>query len=287
MSRKKKCYQCGTPTRPDDMLGAECTPRGRWKDVCQECYHDIVCTCQVCGDTDVMPSDVSDFTLLKAELATTGTRPPGIYRIRSRPFMTSSMLGGGFIHGYDLVFVDRLPKPDHKCEISGHVCAKCAVNYAAKFQAAYGCEIEALKAFDKASWEKERQHTRATILANPDMLRDLECTPDEWSRWADLKELYDLPDMATYHEWLFLEHKGVRVFRCYRGSSSWLALDPDPKYRDGRYGHALIFDASSLPTWYRDCDEHRYEHPVEDRRAVIAAIEQGILTQSGVRKQAA
>lgn len=300
-----ECKCCGNEVDYEETYHLDGTG-----DVCRECYDQEIETCQLCGDTDVQEKQISDFILCKAELSTTAKRPPGIYRVLSYPFMTSSMLGGGWIHGYDVLFIDKLPKADEHYEISGKICTNCAAPYEAKRKQAYGRRPLAKFRFDKKGWEAERAHTRATILANPDILRDLECDADEW---GDLQELYDLPELPTYHEWVFLEHRGVKVYYAgYKSSDSWMTLRPEPRFRTN--GHGMdAFAISGLPNWKKHHDAHetaaahslqrtfrnidkpprslaehkRWLSPYDTDRAIakavtIEAIELGYITQQGI-----
>ena len=278
---KPICQRCDCDLPEDENYWAEGYDEG----VCSDCYRDIVVTCQLSGEDDVMPSDVSPYILVKAELARTCYRPPGIYRVLRRPFIFGSLLGGGSLTDYYVRFVAPLPKPDHHYEISGHICRKAAKPYHRIWREAYG--LRGLKIFDHHQWQLERAHTRRTILANPEMLRDLECDKDRWGDWADLKRVYDLPDtLPTYHEWLALEHNGVRVFFSYRDLwDSWFTLSPLPSMRYCRGN--LIFAASSLSTWTGDGQESYYRnHKACSSAAIIAAIDAGILTQVGVQEAA-
>jgi hypothetical protein len=127
------CKSCGNDVDYDDSLYLDGTG-----DVCRDCYDDEVETCQICGDQDVVPKQVSEFILCKAELSTTADRPPGIYRVLSYPFLTCSMLGGGSMHYYDVLFIDKLPKAEEGYEISGKICKSCAKAYHDKQREAYG-----------------------------------------------------------------------------------------------------------------------------------------------------
>jgi hypothetical protein len=156
---------------------------------------------------------------------------------------------------------------------------------------------------DKEGWQIEKAHTRNTILENPDMLRELECdnetnrqTGAYAHKWEDLQKRYDLPLLPTYHEWLFVEHQGVKVFTTSPLSTpyhaeGWFVLRPEPCYRNThRSNEGLMFAACSLPTYpkidhgkmdgphaYNSYNRQRYSKP-----AIINAINQGILTQNGV-----
>jgi hypothetical protein len=313
-----KCYECGEKINESNSLGAE-VKRGKWKDVCESCYRDIVRTCQLCGDGDVMPSDVSDFILCKAELTVTccPAKPPGIFRVIRYPFLSIPLIGSGSMNGNYVLFVDKLPKYDRHYEISGHICKKCAAPYADKFTAIYGENPKryTAKGWNKELWAIEREHTRSTILANPDMLRDLECDQYDrdrrtgaaikgaWRRgWDKIQEFYLLPDdLPTYHEWLLLDYKGVKVYMTSRDGihgDGWLLLKPEPRYRRYAYGGSMedeswvMFTASSLPT-YKHCPDkplpgqYYAPSPYEwDREqslpAIRKAIRLGLLKQNGV-----
>lgn len=281
-------------------------------DVCRSCYDEEIETCQLCGNDDVQKKQVSDFILCKFELSRTARRPPGIYRVLHYPFLTCSMLGGGFMHGYDVLFVDKLPKPEEHYEISGKICETCAKEFEQKRRDAYGRRPLTKFGFDKKGWELERAHTRAVAVANPDMMRDLECDQDS-SYWTELKEAYDLPDLPTYREWVFVEHQGVKVFYAgYKSPDSWMTWHPEPRFRSNGHGQD-VFSPTGLPNWkkHKDAYEHDYavrmqklfrnidkpprslaEHkkyisPYDTSRAInkgvtIEAIELGFVRQDGV-----
>jgi hypothetical protein len=309
----RKCADCGNQLGQEEGYWAE----GRKRDVCRECYDDIVSTCQLCRDSDVMPSAVSEFILCKAELTTTchGARPPGIFRILRRPFLMIPMIGRGSMDGNDVLFVDKLPKFDRHYDISGHICKKCAAPYTEKLTAVYGEKLPSKYGeHGRELWDKEREHTRSTILANPDMLRDLECDSFDFDRhtgkkiegacrhgWDEIENAYLLPDdLPTYHEWLLLDYKGVKVWKTSRDSvygDGWLLLKPEPRYRRYAYGGSMneeswvMFTASSLPT-YKHCPDkplrgqHYTPSPYNwDRQqslpAIRKAIRLGLLKQNG------
>jgi len=298
----RKCNDCGTQLREDEGYWAE----GRKKDVCSECYRDIVSDCTICGDEDVMPSDVSDYILCKAELSTTARRPPGIYLVIDRPFLSIPLVGTGSLHASDVLFIDKLPKRDDQYDISGHICKACSKPFARTYRAAYGGfhasgeyrrykhpKMSALR-FSKAGWEFMRDYTRSVILANPDMLRDLECdSVDEdadghhlsyanANDWNEIKELYKLPDLPTYYEWVAVNRKGVKVYHTIPGSWYWMSLRPEPMFRNAAGRSKETFGPSSLPTYdsggvYDYCSTGQFCKP-----AIIKAIDQGILTQQGI-----
>jgi hypothetical protein len=284
------CGNCGCDVDEEET---------RWvdsQDVCDECYDELTNECQLCRDR-FEDRDTSRFILVKAELGSTDRRPPGIYWVASRPFLSVPMIGGGHLHGSDLVFVDKLPEFDQAYEISGHICKGCAKRkrYESKLRHVYG--KRKLKSYDPDRWIKERKYTRRVILANPNMLRDLECDTthkDENGRhlsyanandWNDIKKLYSLPDLPTFHEWLFVEHKGVRVYKTSLSmhDPGWLSVSPEPRFRRGAGClFPQTFSASSLPT-YGPYDSRRsfYHGYDEAMRSVKHAIEQGFLKQDG------
>lgn len=271
------CWKCGERIDREDSYPLETDSR-KWVNACEECYRDSLTDCTLCED-GVEGSRVSDFILVKAEFGVTGDRPPGIYRTLDRPFYTAGLIGSGWLTGYQILFVDRLPKADEEWEISGHICTDCAKPYEAKLEAAYGPTLP--KTFDGSRWEIEKAHTRNVILANPDMLRDLECDANDHD-WLDIKKLYDLPDLPTFHEWLFVEHKGVKVFRTIKGWASWLTLRPEPTYRNSHKQTMLLFAPSGLPTYEDDGVYHYGKSDKLPMAAVKAAIDAGILTQDGI-----
>jgi hypothetical protein len=284
---KRKCASCGNPLSRDEGYWAE----GYRRDVCQECYHDIVSTCQLCGDPDVMPSDVSDFILVKTELAFGACRPPGIYRIRSRPFLSIPTVGAGHLHAHDVVFIDKLPKSDALYEISGHICNTCAKHYAQCSCLVYGETLPS--AFTRDGWTMEREHTRSVIMKNPDMLRDLECEKDGNRRWDEFRECFLLPrDLPTWNEWVLFRYRGVTVYKIDqedRHGENWVTLRPEPRYRGcWRREPGVLICASGLPTWPKQREEPgRYSSPYDWARqhsipALKRAIRQGILTQNGM-----
>lgn len=291
---KTECDRCGCEMREDEGYWAE-----GHDNVCSECYHAIVETCQLCGDDDVMPSGVSEFILVKNELARTATRLPGIYRIKRRPFLCIPMIGGGSLLGADVVFVDRLPKPDREYEISGHVCKKCAQSYAKRFRAIYGDVSDRTKQrggkYFNPMCERERVRVASVARRHPTMLRDLE--EDAAYTLAELRQRWDLPRVKAWHDWLLLEHKGVKVYAIYPGDrygDSWLSLRPEPRYRNDRCREpGVIFCASGLPTYpqwgyeaNRDTYHNHYDYARQHSRpAIIAAIDRGLLTQTGVRNE--
>lgn len=284
-----KCDSCGEEFDEDSRRGL-----GDSDVLCEDCYENNTNECQLCHER-VEDTDTSPFILVKAEFGSTGHRPPGIYRVTDRPFMTCPMIGSGWLHGGDVVFVDKLPEFGRAYEISGHVCNDCAAPWAAKFQEVYGDDVQG---DDENKWLVEREHTRKTILANPDMLRDLECDPSSEgpdckymtyanaNDWEELRDLYDLPELPTFHEMLFVEHRGVKVYRTCKGgyfnNVSWLALSPEPRYRRGAGSiFPETFAASGLPTYDRDPSRSYYDNYDDSMKAVIKAIDRGLLKQDG------
>jgi hypothetical protein len=276
----EECQRCGQELDEGEGYWAE----GWESDVCEECFLDTVVTCQLSGEEDVMPSDVSPFIVVKTELCT----PPGIYRVLRRPFLLCAMVGGTSLMRHSVRFVAPLPRPDHTFEISGNICRKAAEPYRKLYRKIYGTKAWGQGAYGRHLDKIEHAHIRATILANPDMLRDLECDKDHY-KFLDLREDYDLPDgLPTYHEWLAVEHKGVKVFFSYRDLwDSWFTLSPLPKHRYCRGERRLTFAATCLPTWKSDGRDRFYrDHRSCSTKAIIAAIDAGLLTQEGCRDAA-
>jgi hypothetical protein len=297
-----KCYNCGTSITLDDSLGAEVVIRKGnpvWKDVCCECYDEIVHTCQICGADDVMPSAVSDFILVKWELGRTADRPPGVYQVVRRPFLSIPLVGGGSMDHGSVLFVDRLPKPDCAYDISGHICKECATPYRKLRQQAYGRKD--MSAYWKPGiWRLQCEWTRVTILNFPDMLRDIECDKtQDWSDWHDLKKLFCLPDeLPTYHECVVVNYRGVKVYSTShygdRYGDGWLVLRPEPRYRHGTRCDQVIdlektgglFNASSLPTFPKMPEDGQYHsfYDWEKQHSIPAirkAIKRGLITNRG------
>lgn len=269
-----------------EICGEECEDN-----LCEDCYLDETNECMICGER-FEDEDTSDFILAKAELSSTGKRPPGIYRVTSRPFMVQPMLGDGWLTPSRIRFVDKLPSPSSEYEISGHICNGCAEPYRLTHDKIYGGDD---------SWDRERQYTRDVILSNRDMLRDLECdsttegadgkylTYSSAKDWEDIQDTYQLPDLPTYHEWIFIEHAGIKVFRtCQSYSSSdpgWLSLSPEPRFRSGA-GRLFpeTFAPSGLPTYesFDWNDSRYYEGARRAREAIVKSIDRGFLRQDGI-----
>jgi hypothetical protein len=299
-----KCYNCDTKITPDDSLGAEVgTRKGQpiWKDVCHSCYYDIVKDCQICGKDDVMPSETSDFILVKWELGRTANRPPGIYQVIRRPFLSIPLIGSGSMEEGGVLFIDRLPKSDSHYDISGYICKECAAPYRKLRQTAYGRKD--MSAYWKPpTWRLQREWTRATIMNFPDLLRDIECDKsDKHSDWHDLKELFCLPDdLPTYHEWVLVNYLGVKVYSTShygdKHGDGWLVLRPEPRYRSHPRCDGVIdtektgglFNASSLPTFPKmpEQKEGEYHSPYdwEQQHSITAirkAIKRHLITRQG------
>lgn len=227
---KRKCASCGTEMEHEEGYWHENYKR----DICSHCYSKETDTCQLCGNEDLMPSDVSCMILVKHELARTADKPPGIFMILRRPFLSIPLIGGGSMGSSDVLFVDKLPEWDRHYDISGHICVACAKPYQKKCREAYKLSPKSLKEwrYTKQLWWLEKAHTREVILRNRDMLRDLENDKDDGCYcmpcdWEDLKKQYDLPDdLPTFHEYLAFEHRGVKVYG--EDITGWIALAPDP-----------------------------------------------------------
>lgn len=289
-----ECEECGTTLRIDhDSIDST----DKHENLCRECFHEYVDTCQLCGDAEVYPSAVSKFIVVKTELARENM-PPGIYMVLTRPFLLIPLIGGGSITDYAVLFIDKLPKTDRHFEISGHICAECAKPYEATFHAAYGgLSAEAIdkRVFAKSKpqvpgkYDLESARMREVILANPDMLRDLDEGPKYRYRWDTIRKRCGLTDdMPTYHEYIFVEHKGVRIYYSwvpepepYRAAYGvgWLTWQPYNRSN----GHRDCFCPSGLPTYVPSGKDsyYDYERTERERAACIAAIDAGILTQNG------
>jgi len=289
MGHSMECGNCGCDVNEEETCWVDS------QDVCDECYNSLTNECQLCHER-FEDRDTSRFILVKAELGITDRRPPGIYWVASRPFLSVPTIGGGSLHGSDVVFVDNLPESDRAYEISGHICKGCAnrKRYESKLRHVYG--KRKLKSYDPERWIKERKYTRRVILANPNMLRDLECDTTHEGKdgiylcyanandWIDIKKLYRLPDLPTYHEWLFVEHQGVRVYKtCSSYDACWLSVSPEPRFRSGAGClFPQTFAASSLPTHVPYDSRRNFYHGYDDAMtAVKLAIEQGLLRQDG------
>ena len=276
---KATCSSCGDDLTEDDGISGEC----------YECYRESLTDCMLCEES-VEEGEVSPYIVVKTEFAKTGDRLPGIYRIVSRPFMTSCLIGAGWLHGDDLLFIDRLPGPDDSYEISGHICNGCAKRR--------GYQRINSRAYGKAKGHKalsslERQRVMAVLKKHPEMLLDLDTdTIDEdLQRWVPI----DI-SLPSYRPLLFLEHKSVRIYWTHKGWATWLTLRPEPSFR-GKYTPGLVFTATGLKTWegipldpnrakdrwgsyydtgYRYGHEHDFIHAA--RAACIRAIDQGLIT---------
>jgi hypothetical protein len=249
-----ECASCGCTIEDPESYGAY------WHedyegDICDECHREETNTCALCGEDGVMPSDVSRFILAKVELMAccSDARPPGIYMEARRPWMSSGMIGSPHVYASDLRFIAPLPELDTEYEISGTICKSCARPYQAIAARVY------LWRSNRPHWQVEKAHTRAALLANLNMLRDLECANvdvgpvwggNDLSTWKGMRDTYDLPEgLETYHQWVFVDHQGVKVYYAgYRKASSWMTLRPEPQFRCNGHGrHA--FSVCSLPNW--------------------------------------
>jgi hypothetical protein len=258
-------------------------------DVCHDCYYKAVNTCQLCGNTDVLDKDLSNYILVKDELAGTADGLPGIYKILSRPFLSIPTVGGGSLYYNDVLFVDCLPRPDETFEISGHICKQCAWPYSRTYGAVYGQIRERrLRGYRRTHRLRAAEKRRVTevFTRNPKRLRDLEAC--EWEI-ENLRERWLLPRVPFYHERLFLEHAGVKVYRCYDFDSDWLTLRPEPDYRhSGGTTRNVVFAPSGLPTFDMEaCMKlnpyyDKQQQAELDRAAVRQAIDQGIITQTAI-----
>lgn len=292
-----KCAYCDCEVDFDDSRYLEGAG-----DVCQGCFCEAVHTCQLCGNDEVLDHDVSNYIVVKAELAETDDILPGIYKITSRPFLSIPLVGSGNIWGNDVLFVACLPKPDWHYEISGHICRKCAWPYSQIYGRVYG-QIRHRRGFrrrlaaTREPWyNAQRRHVKASFERNPLRLRDLETDYPE--DLETLQRKWGLSKLRTYHEWLLLEHGDVRIYKTHRTDrhgDGWLLLKPEPKYRALAYGSGynvrkeegmVLFCASSLPTFPTRPDDDKYHWSDDWKRrhsvpAIKRAIELGLIRQHG------
>lgn len=247
-----ECPCCGNETPYEENYWVEGYDSG----VCRECHDDEVDTCQLCGDDDVQKSQVSRYIVVKTELADTDRRLPGIYRVKHYPFLSIPIIGGGSMHGSDVLFIDRLPRPDREFEISGHICAKCAAPYEVADKEFYG-RVEARVAACKQSWKynwlwhRERERVSRSVAAHPEMLRDLE--EDYQYSLSELRKLWGFSVFApTWNEYVFLEHSGVKIYWTdeERDWANWLTMRPEPRYRSHScHPPGIVFAPRGLATW--------------------------------------
>lgn len=281
-----ECAHCGSTIEEDESYGIQ-TSRHKWEEVCNSCELDLQQTCQITKE-EIDPAEVSRFVVLKTEAAETMGFLPGIYRTLDNGFYTGCLLGSGWMNRRSLLWIAPLPKPDETYDISGHICRSAAVPFAKIWRKTYGAaglkaaatlrHKEAPK-YDKwdqrhpSTQNRQRRaewfHARKTVLENPDILRNLECdqtdTDEEGnhipyadnSHWKDVQEALALPDgLPTYHEWVFVEHKGTKVYYAgYKGADSWMTLDPEPKARSNGHG-PNCFAISGLPNWGKHRDAY-------------------------------
>lgn len=279
-----ECSECGNEVDPEETYGTDDTP------ICYDCYRDSLTDCQICEE-GVEEEEVSEFIVVKTEFSETGNRLPGIYRIKSRPFMTCSIIGSGWLHGGDILFIDRLPRRDSKFKISGNICCRCADPYKPIDSRIYG----ASKRWDVLR-RRERRRVVAVVAAHPEMLLDLETDTAD----ADLHRWCPIPVFApTYRPRLFLEHRGVKIY--WNGEwANWLSLRPEPSKRNATYRMArTVFSPRGLKTWepiklepdrmkdqwgkYYDSGYrygHEYDFVDAAKAACRRAIDLGLVTQT-------
>ena len=272
------CPKCGDEIGDEDSSFGVETSRGKYEDLCEGCARDLQHECKITGE-EIDPAQVSRFVVIKTEAASTMNFLPGIYRVVHNGFYTASMIGSGWMNRDALLFVAPLPKPDESYDISGHISRHAALPYAKIWRQIYGhsgikaagrLRHKGAPKFDKWSryrLEKSRRdraewfHARKTVLENPDMIRDLECDPttlDENGHsmpyssdhpWEAIKEYLALPELPTYHKWIFVEHRGVTVYYAgYKSEDSWMTLREEPRFRSNGHGPEC-FSISGLPNW--------------------------------------
>jgi len=302
--KKFTCSRCGEKY-PDEEARSVEVKRGVYEDFCDHCEAEETTTCTISSE-NLDPAQESKFILIKTEAANTMDRPPGIYRVVERPFYTGCIVGSGWMHADSLLFVAPLPKPDVTYDLSGKISRASVQRLGIHkvWRKAYGkaaCKAagkRAYKALQKEFpgenlkekfWDlkhnrdefdlraSEKEHARATILANPDILRDLECDAEsrdgngnhisyaDDSSWKAIQAWLGLPDgLPTYHELVILSHKGVKVYGSYHGSkaNNWIHLQPEPRFRGGR--SAGSFTAYDLP----------FHKPIHARIEALMAIKE-------------
>lgn len=282
-----ECSECGNRVDYEESVGE----KGSYR--CNECWRESLIECQVCGE-EFEEDQISSFILVKTEFAQTGDRLPGIYRIRHRPFMTSCMIGSDWLHGNDILFVDRLPEPDVKFEISGNICCGCAEKngYVAIDKNTYGDADDS-----NVLRKRERRRVQSVLSDHPDMLLDLDtdAVDEDLHRWCPI------PVFApTYRPQVFLEHNGVRIYWTGGKWANWLTLRPEPSQRNcSCFMPRTTFAPSGLKTWEginlspdREKDRwgsyydsgyrygHEYDYIEAAREACRRAIDLGIITQT-------
>jgi hypothetical protein len=313
-----ECSHCGCTLDEDDA-----TWHDDIGDVCRECFYDNVSTCQICGDEEVCDSQLSAYILVKAEFS--GDRPPGIFRVLRRPFMSIPLIGNGHLHTSDVAWVAPLPKPSHDYDSSGHICKACSKPYEAIWKRVYQYAPRAKSYGPKVRWNKvkkpgqrhhgkthrhywwphkhwltERAHTRRHLLKHPAILRDFESpliiNPDtgyKHTHLHNIESIYsiDLSRRRTWHDWTLFRYKGVSIYGCYSihdKLGSWLMLDPDPLKRCLSYRNRnpyAVLVPYCLPTFPKESiSESGYSYIKNDiaKKAIIEAIDQGLLRQDGV-----
>lgn len=265
--------------------------------ICDNCYRDSLVDCQICEDGHEA-NDMSQFILVKAELAETGNRIPGVYTRTDRTTMMHCMLGSTELLGGNILFIEQLPWRDDVIEISGEICKQCAEKrcYNVLKNAAYGLETNGQKLA-----ELEKKRVLEVVTQSPEILQDLDTdTLDEKIlRWCDLPS-----DKPTYWPLIFLDYKGVKIYSTIKNNSTWLTIRPEPSFR-GKYTPGLVFTATGLSTWepikldpnrtkdpggnYYDTG-YRYGHESDQmeacREACRKAIDLGLITQKEAPKNA-
>jgi len=279
-STMAECDHCGCEyDRENEGLSVQ-EENGSWVDVCSSCYGDHVKTCQLCRRDDLMPLDVSEFIVVKNELA--GSRQfPGIYRITHYPYLLCGMIGSDSLFENSVRFVNRLPRPDRTFEISGQVCKKCARNYERQFKQAYPTK-ESRWGYSKEGWAALYARVRRVIFNYPETVQDLQCPQDDYT-WQELRDLFKLPNFKSYRDLpLLVKRRGIKVYMMDAPSrcSAWVKLSPEP--RDS-WNRSWI-DATALPTWHKPAhfNPHYDSYYPFVLAAVNAAIDKGILTRDGV-----
>jgi len=269
------CARCNEEVDIEDSYFVPVTGTKDEEALCHRCYSEIIDRCMICEDEEILPQDVSNFEVIKLEDAECLGVPPGIYNTSRRKY----------------TFVSNLPCREAEIYRSGIICKKCCKPYKARYKEIYSPYTQ----------EKEIEHTR-TLMLKTQMLRDLEydVKAQNQSRanyWTKLKEKYSLPQkIQTYHEHIYLEHKGVKIFNA-GNSDAWLTTHPEPRYRThGKAEIDGVFAIWELPHYDQYFQQfiaigekegvctsiEKYAEQSAAKPTVIHAIDTGYLTQEGI-----
>lgn len=292
--RTVQCTSCLGAEEPDDIFTVKVPHTKRKLSLCYTCYANSIDKCMICENEEILSHQISNFEVVKLEDAIRSTIPPGIFAIRydqraKQPGIENTE-----------IFVAELPFKNAEFPRSGIICKKCSKPYSTLYKALY-------KPYTK---QKEIAHTKSTIL-NTNMLRDLEYDifePDAYKNayWNALKKIYTLPDtVQTYHEHIFVEHKGVKVYSTGE-EQTWFTVNPEPRYRGkgvlgAKKGVFAVWELANYDKFFqieKDRAEQVTQGPkhwspnpevqaalIAPKPTIINAIDIGILTQDGILGQ--